>query len=131
MLASLPPTTETYLNQLNQGRFLIQKCDHCQNHVFYPRSFCTHCSNHTLSWIEPTGRGVVYSTTTVRRKPEAGGDYDVSIVELEEGVRLMTQVIGVAPHDVKIGMSVQLKIIATDEHQCKVVFSPQGDGNVQ
>jgi uncharacterized OB-fold protein len=74
---------------------------------------------------------VVYSTTTVRRKPEAGGDYDVSIVELEEGVRLMTQVIGVAPHDVKIGMSVQLKIIATDEHQCKVVFSPQGDDNVQ
>ena len=126
MFSSLPATTETYLNELKQGRFLIQQCTHCQTHLFYPRNFCIHCSKDTLTWKEPRGSGSVYSTTTVRRKPEAGGDYDVSIIELDEGVRLMSQVLGVAPHEVKIGMRVQLKIITEPSGQNKVVFYPEG-----
>jgi uncharacterized OB-fold protein len=131
MPSTLPATTESFLSELKQGRFLIQKCNHCQSHLFYPRSFCIHCSKDALSWIEPLGTGVVYSTTTVRRKPEAGGDYDVSIIELDEGVRLMSQVLGLDPHEVKIGMRVQLSVVPDPSGQHKVVFHPLGADHVQ
>ena len=93
-----------YQAALNEGRFLIQRCNDCDKHVFYPRVVCPHCGGASLAWVEPKGTGAVYSTTTVRRKPEAGGDYDVSLIDLDEGVRIMSRVEGVPPVEVKIGM---------------------------
>jgi uncharacterized OB-fold protein len=72
---------------------------------------CPHCGGASLAWVEPKGTGTVYSTTTVRRKLEAGGDYDVSLVDLDEGVRMMSRVEGVPPTEVKIGMRVRAKIV--------------------
>ena len=118
----LEPSVQTYFDQLSLGHFLIQHCTSCKAHLFYPRRFCIHCTEDSLEWIKPKGTGVVYSTTTVRRKPEAGGDYDVSIVELDEGVRLMSTVQGMAPEAVKIGMRVRLQILKTESHPHKVVF---------
>jgi uncharacterized OB-fold protein len=100
-----------YQAQLNEGRFLIQRCNGCSRHVFYPRVVCPHCGGASLAWVEPKGTGVIYSTTTVRRKPEAGGDYDVSLIDLDEGVRMMSRVEGVPPAEVKIGMRVRAKVI--------------------
>ncbi len=100
-----------YQAALNEGRFLIQRCNDCDRHVFYPRMVCPHCGGASLAWVEPKGIGTVYSTTTVRRKPEAGGDYDVSLVDLDEGVRMMSRVEGVPPAEVKIGMRVRAKIV--------------------
>lgn len=53
------------------------------------------------------GTGTVYSTSTIRRKPEDGGDYDVSLIDLDEGVRMMSRVGGVNPDEVRIGMRVR------------------------
>ena len=100
-----------YQAALKQGRFLIQRCNDCGKHVFFPREVCPHCSSMSLAWVEPKGTGTVYSTTTVRRKPDAGGDYDVSLIDLDEGVRMMSRVTGIAPNDVKIGMRVKAKPI--------------------
>ncbi len=113
-----------YRAALNQGRFLIQRCAACGRHVFFPRSICPHCSSELLEWKEPQGTGTVYSTTTVRRKPEAGGDYNVALIDLDEGVRLMSRIEGVPPTDVKIGMRVRAKVI--DENGAGlVVFYPE------
>jgi hypothetical protein len=112
MQASDPGGAEArYQAQLNEGRFLIQRCNVCNRHVFYPRVVCPHCGGSSLAWVEPKGTGAVYSTTTVRRKPEAGGDYDVSLIDLDEGVRMMSRVEGVAPAEVKIGMRVRAKVV--------------------
>lgn len=100
-----------YQAALNEGRFLIHRCSDCSEHVFYPRMVCPHCGSGSLAWVEPKGSGVVYSTTTVRRKPEAGGDYDVSLIDLEEGVRMMSRVEGIPPTEVKIGMRVRAKVV--------------------
>ena len=67
---------------------------------------------------------MVYSTTVVRRKPEAGGDYNVALVDLKEGVRLMSRVEGVPPEAVRIGMSVRARI-ASENGQGLLVFAPQ------
>jgi hypothetical protein len=100
-----------YQAALNDGRFLIQRCNDCSRHVFYPRVVCPHCGGASLEWVEPKGTGVVYSTTTVRRKPDAGGDYDVSLIDLDEGVRMMSRVEGVPPAEVRIGMRVRAKVV--------------------
>jgi uncharacterized OB-fold protein len=107
-----PPSgpEKRYLDALAAGRFEIQKCAACSRHVFYPRVLCPHCGSAELAWVAPSGRGTVYSTTVVRRKSADGGDYNVCLVDLAEGVRMMSRVAGVTPQDVKIGMSVKARI---------------------
>jgi len=99
-----------YLDALAAGRFEIQKCSACGKHVFYPRVLCPHCGAGDLGWAAASGRGTVYSTTVVRRKPADGGDYNVCLVDLAEGVRMMSRVVSVPPGSVNIGMSVKARI---------------------
>jgi len=114
-----------YRQALAQGRFLIQRCEACSRAVFYPRMICPHCGGDALAWKEPGGRGTVYSTTVVRRNTEAGGDYNVALIDLEEGVRMMSRVDGVAPEAVRIGMAVQAKVLPRESGNL-VVFVPAG-----
>lgn len=100
-----------YQAALNEGRFIIQRCTDCDQHVFYPRELCPHCSGSSLVWENAKGDGSVYSTTTVRRKPDAGGDYNVALIELAEGVRMMSTLKGIAPDEVRIGMPVRAKVV--------------------
>ena len=95
---------------LAQGRFLIQRCDACTQHVYFPRESCPHCGSERVQWVEPKGTGTVHAVTTVRRKADAGGDLNVSLVDLDEGVRLMSRVDGVPPSDVKIGQRVRARV---------------------
>ena len=46
-----------YQAALNEGRFLIQRCNECHKHVFYPRMVCPHCGGASLAWVEPKGTG--------------------------------------------------------------------------
>lgn len=108
----LPPSgpEKRYLDALATGRFEIQKCAVCARHVFYPRVLCPHCGAGKLDWVAASGRGTVYSTTVVRRKPADGGDYNVCLVDLAEGVRMMSRVVTVPPEAVRIGMAVKARI---------------------
>lgn len=99
-----------YQAELDAGRFCIQHCSACARHVFTPRELCPHCGAAGLRWVRPSGRGTVYSCSTIQRKPEAGGNYNVSLIELEEGVRLMSRVEGLAPEQVRIGQTVQARV---------------------
>ncbi|HSV58572.1 MAG TPA: OB-fold domain-containing protein [Variovorax sp.] len=96
---------------LNDGRFLIQRCGACGQAVYFPRELCPHCGGAGLAWETPAGTGTVYSVTTVRRKPDAGGDLNVSLIELDEGVRLMSRVEGLAPAEVRIGQRVRARVV--------------------
>jgi uncharacterized protein len=99
-----------YKDKLASGSFEIQQCGACAKHVFYPRVVCPHCGSDKLGWVAASGKGTVYSTTVVRRKPEAGGDYNVTLVDLAEGPRMMTRIAGVDHGAVKIGMKVKARI---------------------
>ncbi|MCW0211012.1 OB-fold domain-containing protein [Achromobacter veterisilvae] len=117
---------QVYLDGLAAGRFEIQRCAGCGQAVFYPRCVCPHCGGTALDWFAPSGKGVVYATTTVHRKPEQGGDYNVCLVDLQEGVRMMSQVRAVAPGRVRIGMRVAARIAAIGD-AAQVVFEPAED----
>ncbi|ANY18261.1 DNA-binding protein [Bordetella pseudohinzii] len=102
---------EQYFSNLAEGRFRIQRCAACGAHQFFPRVLCMHCGAQELAWTEPSGLGTVYSFSIVRRKPDAGGDYNVALVDLEEGVRMMSRIDGVALDDLRIGMPVRARVL--------------------
>lgn len=99
---------------LNAGRFQIQHCTACARHVYFPRELCPHCGGMALQFVDPAGGGAVYATTSVRRKTEAGGDYNVCMVRLDEGVQLMGRVEGLATADVRVGLRVKAVVQQID-----------------
>ena len=111
---------ERYRSALDNGRFELQHCGHCQRSIFYPRVLCPHCGDRELTWREADGRGVVYSTTVNRSR---SGDANIVLVDLAEGVRMMARVDGVEPESVEIGMAVRA-VIAKSEAGPLVVFEP-------
>ena len=96
---------------LQAGVFQIQRCLDCEQHVFYPRRLCPHCHGARLTWVRANGRGTVHASTVVARPASRGGDYHVALVELAEGVRMMSRVDGLAPAGVAIGMAVKASIV--------------------
>lgn len=115
---------EHFHHALNEGRFLIQRCGACERHVFHPRMYCPHCYANALDWVEPSGRGTVHAVTIVARRKEKGGPYNVALIDLEEGVRLMSRVEGMTPEEVTIGLDVEAGISQEGKHKI-VVFRPR------
>jgi uncharacterized OB-fold protein len=120
-----PGPDAIFRQALADGRFVIQRCRDTGRHVFYPRVLSPYTGLPHLDWVEASGDGVVYATTVTRRREEAGGDYNVALIELAEGVRLMSRVEGLPPEKVAIGMKVKARI-AESGGQKLIVFDPAG-----
>lgn len=112
-----------YFEALKAGIFRIQRCEDCGNAIFYPRIICSHCGSDRLAWFAPEGKGTVYSTTVVRRNNESGGNYNIALVDLIEGPRMMTSLREIAPENVRIGMEVEFHSIDAETHEA-VYFRP-------
>lgn len=111
-----------YMEHLAQGRFMIQRSPTTGEYVFYPRMAAPGSGTDDLEWVAVSGLGTVYSTTVIRQKPPTP-DYNLALIDLVEGVRMMSRVEGLVPTDVKIGMRVRAKVIREGE-QSLVVFEP-------
>ena len=111
-----------YRAHLAAGRFMLQRSRSSGAFVFHPRVAEPGSGATDLEWVEASGRGNVYSSTTVRCKPPAA-DYNVALIDLAEGPRMMSRVLGIACVDVKIGMPVRARI-ELDNDQPLVVFDP-------
>ena len=120
-----PGPFQFYQDNLAKGSFQIQQCKECGKHIFYPRVMCNHCGSADLKWVEPTGRGVVYSTSVVRQKPEKGGDYNIALIDLEEGPRMMSRVVDLDPNKVKIGMVVSAHVGTIDGKPAVVFYNKE------
>jgi uncharacterized OB-fold protein len=105
------------------GKFMIQRSRTTGKFVFYPRTINPGTGEADLEWVEASGDGVVYATTCTRRPAEKGGDYNVALIDLAEGPRMMARVEGVPADKVRIGMKVRAKI-GVLQGQPAVVFSP-------
>ena len=122
----MPDTTgpdQIFQSALARQEILLPQCDDCGVFHFFPRALCPHCHGTALSWKRVSGKGRVYTTTVVRQKPERGGDYNVCMVELEEGVRMMSRVEEIAPGDVVIDMTVTA-FVGESEGAPAVLFKP-------
>ena len=120
-MEALHPDAE-YRRHLLAGRFMLQRSRGNGGFVFHPRVAQPGTGATDLEWFEASGRGIVYSTTTVRQKPPAA-DYNVALVDLAEGPRMMSRIVGIAPAEVRIGMPVRARIV-TENDASLVVFEP-------
>ncbi len=100
---------------LDSGVIRLQICGDCGRQIFPPRVLCPRCGGVKLVWSLIAGDGTVYSTTVVRRRVDRGGDYNVCIVELDEGARMLSRVNDVEPTSVQIGDRVQAVIDSIDD----------------
>ena len=107
---------------LRQGRFLIQRSRSTGRHVFYPRVAMPGTGETDLEWVEPAGTGTVYAITVMR---ERGGNRNVAIVELDEGVRMMTRIEGT--ETLPVGARVRARVTEIDGTPA-VVFDPVREG---
>jgi uncharacterized protein len=114
-LSDIRPEQE-YFEHLAQGRFMLQRSRVSGKYFFYPRVAEPITGARNLEWVEASGRGTVYATTVVRTKPPLQ-PYNVALVDLEEGPRIMSRVEGIAPDEVRIGMKVRARIGKQDERE--------------
>jgi uncharacterized OB-fold protein len=109
-----PPDSELsrpYWDGCRKGELLLQHCNSCTRFQFYPRIICAQCHGDNLSWRSVSGRGHVASFTVVRHaiSPAYKAPYIVALIDLEEGVRMMSQVVGCEPERLAIGDPVGVK----------------------
>lgn len=107
-----PGPDAQYLQALNEGRLALQHCEECAAVRFPPALVCRVCGSPRLTWKPSPGEGSIYSLTTVR---DRAGDYNVALVDLEGGARMMSRVEGAAPGELRIGQPVRARIVPGDE----------------
>jgi uncharacterized protein len=124
-----PPVSEVatpFWEATRQGRLLLQWCTACERPVWYPREVCPACLGTTLEWRESQGRGVVYACT-VEHKAQIRAleaPYVVALVELDEGVRLLSNVVGRPPERVAVGDRVRVTWEALSDGRRLPLFEP-------
>lgn len=105
--------SQPFWEGIAEGVLRLQRCADCGRYVFYPRAVCPHCGSSALEWEEATGAGSVHSFTVVHRAPAEYRDevpYVVALVDLDEGVRMMTRLVDVEPAGVMVGLPVEVAI---------------------
>jgi uncharacterized OB-fold protein len=90
------------------GRLRLQRCETCATVVWYPRGVCPGCGGASLAWFEATGRGTIYSFSVIRRGSPFGAvdPYVLAYIELDDGPRMLTNVINCDPTAVTVGAAV-------------------------
>ncbi len=111
-----------HLRFLSEGRFMLQRCRTSGAFIHPPRVAEPRTGDTDLEWVEASGAGVVHSTTVMRRRDPAQ-DYNVALIDLAEGPRMMSRVVNVSPDQVRIGQDVKARIIEEDGRPL-VVFAP-------
>jgi len=107
---TVSPDTEFFWTGLRNHELLIQRCGECGALRNPPRPMCPHCQSLEWNTLKSTGRGTVYSYVMPQYPPMPFMEYPytVVLVELEEGIRLVSNLVDIEPKDVEVGMSVEV-----------------------
>lgn len=114
------PETQPFWDGTKAGELRLQRCRSCERAYFYPRPFCPHCLSQDVEWFAASGRAKLH-TYVINHRPgpgfEADAPYAIAVVELAEGPRMMTNIVGVenTPENLELDMELE------------VVFEEQGD----
>ena len=106
------PESAPYWAATVEGRLVVQRCPSCGHHQLYGRAHCLSCRG-PVEWVDASGQGTIYSFTVIRQNMSRSFrhlvPYVVALVDLDEGPRLMTNIVGCDPSDVRIGATVRVR----------------------
>ena len=104
--------TRPFWEATKQKKLLFQRCPDCGAHQFFPQAHCRGCLSDRLEWVASKGHGTVYSFTVIHRPPAAAFEkeapYAVGLIDIDEGCRMISNIVGVNPEDVCVGMPVEV-----------------------
>lgn len=113
-----------------RGELLIQRCSSCGRLRHPPGPMCPHC--HSADWdtVKASGRGRVHSFVVYHHPlvPPFDAPYLVALIDLKEGVRLISNLVEIEPEDTSIGLPVHVRFVAVDDELTLPMFAP-GDGD--
>lgn len=106
------PVSRPFWDACARHELVLQRCTACSAAVFYPRSVCPACGSTRLEWEPASGSGTLYSYTVARRathrKLADRVPYVIAIVELDEGPRMTSTVVGTDPDDLAVGLRLRV-----------------------
>jgi uncharacterized OB-fold protein len=126
------PEIKAFWDATAEGKLVLPRCTKCQTTIWFPRPFCPECASTSIEWIPASGRGTVYSFTVNRRGTadlpdyRQAGTYVLAYVELEEGPRIMTNIVDCDPDAVQIGQQVEVVFHDTGQGTALPRFRPAG-----
>jgi enoyl-CoA hydratase/carnithine racemase/uncharacterized OB-fold protein len=127
-IPTVQPWTEEFWRTTKKHQLLIQECRACSSLIFYPRKYCPECWSADLGWRAATGNAKVYTFAVMRDmvEPKFMPDlpYVLAMVDLQEGVRMMTQIVECPPESVEIGMDVQVTFRDITDRHALPLFRP-------
>ncbi|MCZ6464253.1 MAG: Zn-ribbon domain-containing OB-fold protein [Proteobacteria bacterium] len=122
------PISKPFWDATRERRLVLQWCRDCDAPVHYPREACPRCLSASLEWRAASGRGEVYAVSIMHRPGNPGMadrvPYTVALVDLDEGARLMTNVVGCKPSDVRVGMRVAVTWEPLRDGRALPLFEP-------
>ena len=119
--------TQEFWDATAQGKLLLATCDRCAEIIWYPRGYCPECQSMATSWIESTGLGLVYSFSITRKGQGAWAEaspYVIAYVQLDDGPRILTNIVGCEVDHVAIGMRVKVAFEDPIEGSAIYCFTP-------
>ncbi len=120
-----------FWHSLREGRFVLQRCNDCNAFQGYPRVFCVQCYSDNLGWVEASGKGSIYTYTTIVSNPPSTFvddlPYTLAIVTLDEGPRFLAQLLDIAPADIHCDMAVELVLREVTKDLVMPAFRPYED----
>ena len=131
-LPVVQPWSKAFWEGTKQHKLLIQECQDCKAKIFYPRQYCPGCWSSNLGWAEASGKGTVFCHTItlagVEEKFAADLPFVLAMVDLEEGIRMMTRIVECEPEAVSIGMDVEVVFEDISDEFALPFFRPATGG---
>jgi hypothetical protein len=114
------PTTRPFWEGTKAGELRLQQCNDCSHHFLYPRIRCPKCGSASTTWVKASGKAKLYSYV-INHFPAPGWEgevpYVIAMVQLAEGPRMMSSLVGIPPDPAKLVLDMPLQ----------VTFQPRGD----
>jgi uncharacterized OB-fold protein len=127
-----PPASDEvapFWEATRRGKLMLPWCRACERPFWYPRATCPRCLGDTVEWRQASGDGAVYAVSVQHRpgpgRDAADGPYAVALIDLDEGVRVMGNVLACAPEDVHVGMAVRATWHALSDGRRLLQFAPR------
>ncbi len=110
LIPQVTPELKPFFDAARNNQLAVQKCDACGKMRFPACPVCLACDSPKASWVPVSGRGQVFSFTVMHRAyhPAIKVPYTLAVIELKEGVKITSNVVGIEPSKVKCGMPVEV-----------------------
>lgn len=112
------PETQPFWDATAAGELHLQRCRECDEHYFPPRPFCPRCQGDDVVWERTSGRGRLH-TYLINHRPHPGwqdeAPYTIAVVELDEGPRMMANVVGVEARPEALELDMELEVVFEDQ----------------